>query len=86
VKKVFMFDSKKSPRIEVTKDGPYIVEGNVPLNQENIVIGGDGEPICWEKGPSFTHGETYSLCRCGASRTKPFCGGTHVSIKFRSDT
>ena len=77
-----MTSSKKDRRIKVMKDGPYIVEGDVPLDQENIVIGGDGEPSGWEKGPSIPHGETYSLCRCGASQTKPFCDGTHFTEGF----
>jgi len=77
-----MTSSKKDRRIKVMKDGPYIVEGDVPLDQENIVIGGDGEPSGWEKGPSIPHGETYSLCRCGASQTKPFCDGSHFTEGF----
>jgi len=77
-----MNDSGKAPRIKVTKDGPYIVTGGVPLVRENIIIGEDGEPEKWEMGPAFPRRETRSLCRCGASKDKPFCDGSHVEAGF----
>jgi len=71
-------DPKDAPRIKVTKDGPIIVSGNIPLGEEYIVYGPDGEPASWRQGPSLGHKETYALCRCGASKHKPFCDGSHL--------
>jgi len=73
---------KKSQRIKVIKDGPYIVTGGVPLDLENIVTGADSEPSCWEKSSSYPYRDTYTLCRCGASQTKPFCDGSHSQMAF----
>jgi CDGSH-type Zn-finger protein len=70
-------------RIVVTKDGPYRVEGGVPLLRTAIVQTERGEPIAWDEGPEFeTPGEVYELCRCGRSSTKPFCDRTHERIPF----
>jgi CDGSH-type Zn-finger protein len=70
-------------RIVVTKDGPYRVEGGVPLLRTAIVQTPRGEPVAWDEGPTFeTPGEVYELCRCGKSSTKPFCDSTHERIPF----
>ncbi len=71
-------DPKAGPRIKVTKDGPYIVTGKVPLDEQTISYGSDGEPAQWEKGPAYPEKEIYSLCRCGASKHRPFCDGSHL--------
>lgn len=73
-------DSAK--QIEVKKDGPYLVHGNVPLVQKTQVVSEYGEPLTWQKGDSLEAGETYALCRCGQSREFPFCDGTHRAVGF----
>ena len=61
----------------MTKDGPYRVEGGVPLLRTAIVQTERGEPVAWDEGPTFeTPGEVYELCRCGKSSSKPFCDST----------
>jgi CDGSH-type Zn-finger protein len=74
--------SKSSKKIIITKDGPYIVSGYVPLAKEYMVRDKNGIPVEWKKGSKYPVTETYALCRCGASNTKPFCDGTHAKIEF----
>lgn len=54
------------------RNGPYLVRGDFDLlDQEgNIISTGRG---------------TIALCRCGKSRTRPFCDGTHKSIGFQAE-
>ena len=60
--------------IEVRKTGPYRITGDFKL------IDHEGNPIPLpEKKPGK---DWVSLCRCGASVTKPFCDGTHSKIGF----
>lgn len=70
------------PRIVVRAGGPYRVEGGVSLLRTAIVRGERGQPVAWEEGPSFEVPQTYELCRCGHSETKPFCDKTHETIGF----
>jgi CDGSH-type Zn-finger protein len=58
-------------RLTPYRDGPYLIRGEFELTDQ------DGEPIDARRG-------TIALCRCGASRTKPFCDGTHKAIRFRA--
>jgi len=72
----------KKFRVKVTKDGPYLATGGIPLAQDVIVPGDDGEPERWAKGPGYPLRESCALCRCGASKNKPFCDGTHSAVGF----
>jgi CDGSH-type Zn-finger protein len=71
---------KKEPSIRILKDGPYLVSGSVPLSEKIIVPRGDG--YVYEEGRALPQRETYILCRCGKTKTPPFCDGTHTSAGF----
>ena len=71
-------------KITIISNGPYLVEGSIPLTQMHIVVNEQGESLSWREGEAFTgpvaHG--YALCRCGQSSIKPFCDGAHQRIGF----
>ena len=52
------------------RDGPLLVRGPFKLVDQ------DGNEI-------DTGRETVALCRCGKSRMRPFCDGTHNLIRFK---
>jgi CDGSH-type Zn-finger protein len=58
------------PSIRVERNGPYEVQGL------------DLESETWCEGALR---ERFMLCRCGGSKNKPFCDGTHRSINFQDD-
>lgn len=58
------------PVILVTP-GPYAVVGNVAIDQP------------FNRGASPRR---FTLCRCGGSKNKPFCDGTHWEIGFKDDS
>ena len=70
------------PQIEVTKDGPYLVNGGLPLSEQWIVTNADGDSLEYREGKKFPVQPQYSLCRCGQSANKPFCDGTHTKVHF----
>jgi CDGSH-type Zn-finger protein len=74
---------KGEQHILVLRDGPYIVYGDVPLvRKRKIVSVENNDAIAWQKTEDLETEETYALCRCGQSSTKPFCDGTHVRVGF----
>lgn len=68
------------PKIKVLKDGPYRVIGNVPLHEKIIIQ--KGKINEFKEGRELPQAEEYLLCRCGKSKSKPFCDGTHVEEGF----
>jgi CDGSH-type Zn-finger protein len=72
----------KDTKIMVTKDGPYLVSGGLPIDKQVIGISKENEPETWITGKKVPAGATCALCRCGQSKSKPFCDGTHGKVKF----
>jgi CDGSH-type Zn-finger protein len=73
---------KDKQRIRVSKDGPYLVSGGIPLVEQIISIDPEGTPDKWREGRKHAVQEKCGLCRCGQSKNKPFCDGTHVKVNF----
>ncbi len=61
-------DRDGEPAIFVAPNGPYVVSGGANL--------GDTPRA---EGASEEH---FTLCRCGASKNKPFCDGSHWYVEF----
>ncbi len=55
--------------VAVTPDGPLWISGGIPLERS------DGQP--------FETRNRVTLCRCGASKNKPLCDGTHRDVGFK---
>jgi CDGSH-type Zn-finger protein len=74
---------ENSKRIIVIPNGPYIIQGEVPLVSKTQVVSEHGEPLTWKKEATLLEGEAeYALCRCGQSAQHPYCDGTHHTISF----
>jgi CDGSH-type Zn-finger protein len=58
-----------SPEVRVIDNGPYWVVGGV------AVEGADGT--------RYEVRNRITLCRCGRSRNKPFCDGSHIRARFK---
>jgi len=70
-------------RINVMRDGPYMVHGNIPLNEISVKVGPMGKPIGWTKDKEYRTDDVYALCRCGKTTSTPFCDGSHMDIGFK---
>lgn len=64
------------PKIVPAPNGPlYLINDSTPQVVANIE-GADGRPV---KAVMKV-----ALCRCGGSKNKPLCDGTHIALKFSS--
>jgi CDGSH-type Zn-finger protein len=73
---------RSDQRIVVLPNGPYVVYGDVPLVRRRKVVAENGRALTWETTETFRTEETYALCRCGRSASKPFCDGSHARAGF----
>jgi len=63
------------PTTKITpyRDGPYLVRGPFALVDQ------DGNEIEVKR-------RVVALCRCGRSQIRPFCDGTHKTVRFRAES
>ncbi|HSS41083.1 MAG TPA: CDGSH iron-sulfur domain-containing protein [Solirubrobacterales bacterium] len=66
-----MGDPSPAATITPYPDGPYLIRG------EFTVTDSEGNEVPLER-------RTIALCRCGKSRIRPFCDGTHKLIGFKA--
>jgi CDGSH-type Zn-finger protein len=66
-----MMPGKDTVIITPYRDGPLLVRGPVELSWP------DGSPVTRPRNP-------VALCRCGKSKLRPLCDGTHKLIGFRA--
>lgn len=68
-----MSQSPSSSRATITPypDGPYLVRGDFVVQDQ------EGNEVQLQR-------QTIALCRCGKSRVRPFCDGTHKLVGFEA--
>jgi CDGSH-type Zn-finger protein len=64
-------DQSSPATITPYPDGPYLVRGDFAMTDQ------EGNELPLER-------RTIALCRCGKSRMRPFCDGTHKLIGFKA--
>ena len=59
-------------KVQAKRNGPYVI-----MTGGRYVVRSEGEERVEEK-------QVVALCRCGGSKNKPFCDGTHAKIGFEA--
>lgn len=52
--------------LQVTPKGPYLIKGKLHMTDD--------------KGQTVEKDGSIALCRCGASKNKPYCDGSHKTV------
>jgi CDGSH-type Zn-finger protein len=68
---------KEKPKILLLLNGPYYLLNDMEPKVVENLQNSEGQPLSTLRG--------VALCRCGASKNKPFCDGTHGTIGFSSE-
>lgn len=68
---------REKPKILPLPNGPYYLINDMDPKVIDNLQNSKGESLSTPRG--------VALCRCGASNNKPFCDGTHATIRFSSE-
>lgn len=64
-------DAPPLASIRIAPNGPYVIRGQAELKDVALAQGAPAD--------------RYTLCRCGASKNKPFCDGAHHHSGFKDE-
>lgn len=67
-------------KITIIKNGPYFVCGEIPLEEMIIEQGAEGN--VYRSSKIYPLKSNYMLCRCGKTKTPPYCDGSHSLLGF----
>jgi len=73
-------ESDPSISVEVIENGPYRVHGAPPMHVQTIVPNAHGHSWTYQQGQDYPVKDGTLLCRCGHSRNKPYCDGSHLRV------
>lgn len=63
---------------EIVLDGPIMLHGiTSPATQQFIVPDKNGTSTYYQEGEQYPLKDPVALCRCGLSKNKPYCDGSH---------
>ena len=75
--------TKKKTRIHATFNGPYVIEGKPPIQEQTIEKDAITKGWNYKKGKRLkTSEDPIKLCRCGHSGEMPFCDESHKCEHF----
>lgn len=73
----------KEVYIKITANGPYLVYGVKKVSQKFIIADENNQPCKIEDGKTFEIVTPPArLCRCGKTKSAPFCDNSHVDEDF----
>lgn len=68
---------------EILLNGPIMLHGMTDIIQQFIMPDHNGTSTAYKEGNTYTAKDPVALCRCGMSKNKPFCDGSHKKIDPR---
>lgn len=73
----------KKITVKTLKDGPYEVSGLTEIKEQIIIPNEEGASWNYKDAKNIEIKEPkVCLCRCGNSKNKPFCDGSHTETHF----
>lgn len=72
--------------IEIQNNGPYMVHGNIPIREYFVIANNRNIPVNYKVGEvNYIKPNTVTaLCRCGQTKHRPYCDGTHLKIGYKN--